>query len=73
VRSAEHLSTLIGSIYDAALDPALWVGVLEQTARFVGGPAASLVSKDAVSKTGEMAFQVGLDERYVQLYFDKYI
>jgi PAS domain-containing protein len=73
VREIEHLSALIGNIYDAALDPARWIDVLDKTARFVGGPAASLVSKDAVSKTGEFAFQFGLDEQYVQLYFDKYI
>jgi DNA-binding CsgD family transcriptional regulator/PAS domain-containing protein len=68
-----RLSQLIGDVYDAALDPAHWVDVLEKTARFVGGPAASLVSKDAASKTGEFAYQAGLDPAYVRLYFDKYI
>jgi DNA-binding CsgD family transcriptional regulator len=69
----ERLSELIGQIYDAALDPALWIDVLKKTAHFVGGPAASLVSKDAARKTGEFAFQAGLDSKYVQLYFDKYL
>ena len=73
MREEERLSALIGDVYDAALDPALWVGVLKKTAHFVGGPAASLVSKDAASKTGEFAFQAGLDPKYVQLYFDEYI
>ena len=73
MREDERLSGLIGDIYDAALDPALWTRALDKLARFVGGPAASLVSKDAASKTGQLVFQVGLDPRYVQLYFDKYI
>jgi hypothetical protein len=42
MREAERFSALIGDIYDAALDPSRWVGALAQTARFVGGPAASL-------------------------------
>jgi len=69
----EDFSSLISNIYDASLDPALWIDVLAQTARFVGGPAASLVSKDATSRTGQLAFQFGLDPEYVQSYFDKYV
>jgi len=73
MREAERLSALIGDIYDAALDSSLWVGVLEQTARFVGGSAASLYSRDIVRKTGNVAYQVGIDPQYEQLYLDKYI
>jgi DNA-binding CsgD family transcriptional regulator len=70
---ARQLSDLMSDIYDAALNPALWVGVLGKCAQFVGGPAASLVLKYTASKTGQLVFQAGLDEHYVQLYFDKYI
>jgi hypothetical protein len=38
----EQFSTLIGDIYDAALDPALWGNVLEQTCQFVNGYNAGL-------------------------------
>jgi DNA-binding CsgD family transcriptional regulator len=69
----EQLSALIGDIYDAALEPSLWMDVLDKTARFVGGPAATLVSKDATSKTGSVAYSYGIDPRYTQLYFDKYV
>lgn len=69
----EKLSALVGDIYDAALDPSLWIDVLGKCAEFVGGPAASLVSKDATSRTGQLAFQFGLDPQYVQSYFDKYV
>jgi DNA-binding CsgD family transcriptional regulator len=64
---------LIGDVYDAALDPALWVRVLEQAAGFVGGSAASLYTKDVANKTANAAFQYGLDPRYVQLYLQTYV
>jgi|HubBroStandDraft_6_1064221.scaffolds.fasta_scaffold1051581_2 hypothetical protein len=36
------LEIWVGDIYDAVLEPHLWIGVLEMTARFVGGSAASI-------------------------------
>jgi DNA-binding CsgD family transcriptional regulator len=69
----EQLSVLIGEIYDAALDPALWPQVLPKSAQFVGGRAASLFYKDAASKSGDFACDCGIDPHYRQLYFDKYI
>jgi hypothetical protein len=35
-------ATVSLDIYDAALDPELWIDVLEKAAKFVGGPAASI-------------------------------
>jgi DNA-binding CsgD family transcriptional regulator len=70
---AERLSSLIGEIYDATLDPSLWPGVLKRSAGFLGGMAGSIVSKDAASKTGFLYFHDGgIDPYYLQLYFDKY-
>ena len=66
------LSRLISRIYDASLDPTLWLDVLEQAANFVGGPAASLYSRDATSRGASAAYQFGLDPRYVRLYLEKY-
>ena len=43
-----------------------------KTARFVGGPAASLYSRDAVSRAASAAYQFGLDPRYVRLYVEEY-
>jgi DNA-binding CsgD family transcriptional regulator/PAS domain-containing protein len=71
MRESERLSALIGRIYDAALDPASWVDVLDQTARFVGGPAASLYYRDA-ERNLDVAYQSGIDPRYVKLYIDSY-
>ena len=71
---SEDLSTLIGDIYDAALDATLWVSVLGKTRDFVGGHAASLLAKTTTSKTGTIHYQDGrIDEHYVRLYFEKYM
>jgi DNA-binding CsgD family transcriptional regulator len=71
MRESERLSALIGRIYDATLDPNLWVDVLDEAARFVGGPASSLYYRDADRRPG-VAYQSGLDPRYVQLFVDTY-
>jgi DNA-binding CsgD family transcriptional regulator len=68
-----ELSNLIGSIYDAALDPALWEGVLRRSADFVDGTAASIYSKDSVSKTADLTFHVGVEKSFQQSYLDKYV
>jgi hypothetical protein len=73
VRGPEHLSTLIGNIYDAALDPGLWVSVLERAAKFANASAASLYSRDISGKTANIAYQYGLDPQYVQLYMQTYV
>ena len=62
------LTQLIGHIYDAALDGALWPDVLARIGVFLGGEAGGLLSKDAVSKAGTAHFTFGVDPHYVQLY-----
>jgi len=70
----ERLSALVGDIYDAALDPTLWVDVLGKTKGFIGGQAAALGWKDAVSKRGDTYYDDdGISSHYRRLYFDKYI
>jgi DNA-binding CsgD family transcriptional regulator/PAS domain-containing protein len=70
----EHLSELIGGIYDAALDPGRWSDMLDKTKHFVGGHAASLAWKDAVAKQGDTYYDdKEIDPHYRQLYFEKYI
>jgi DNA-binding CsgD family transcriptional regulator/PAS domain-containing protein len=70
---ATRLSALVGDIYDAALEPALWTGVVEKAGRFVGGSAASIFFRDSVLRTGNAYYQFGVDPHYEQLYFNKYI
>jgi hypothetical protein len=69
----EQLLSLVGDIYDAVLEPALWMGVLEKAANFVGGSAASIFSLDTVNRAGNAYYLFGMDKEYEQLYFDKYI
>jgi hypothetical protein len=70
---AARLSALIGDIYDAALEPVLWTGVVEKAGRFVGGSGASIFSRDSVRRTGNAYYSFGTDPQYEQLYFEKYI
>jgi DNA-binding CsgD family transcriptional regulator len=74
MNEAEIVSALVGDIYDAALDAALWPAALGQVSRFVGGPASGLYSKDATAKTGAIYYDDGgIDQRYVRLYFEQYV
>jgi DNA-binding CsgD family transcriptional regulator/PAS domain-containing protein len=68
-----HLSALIGSIYDAVLEPALWTGVVERAGKFVGGVGASIFRQDSVRKIGNSYYHSGIDPRFERLYFEKYI
>jgi DNA-binding CsgD family transcriptional regulator len=70
---AERLSRLIGHVYDATLDPELWPDALTQTAQFARGSAAGLFWKDVSSKSGGHVVTVGLEPRYTELYFEKYV
>ena len=70
---AQHVSSLIGDIYDAALDPELWPTVLEKSCGFVRGVASNLYSEDSAAKTGNIHYTWGVDRHYGRLYYDKYI
>src|SRR5712675_1577069 len=64
----EMLTCLVGHIYDAALDSALWTDALPRIGRFVGGTAGGILSKDTISKAGSAHYSFGVDPHYVQLY-----
>jgi DNA-binding CsgD family transcriptional regulator len=68
MRDDEVLTRLIGHIYDAALDAALWPSVLVMIGEFVGGQAGGILSKDSVSKISIPHYHFGVDPSYVQLY-----
>jgi len=73
MQDVQEVSSLIGDIYDAALDPALWIGVLLKARALVGGSCATLFSKDATRKSLNVYYDDGgLDPHYKQLYFNKY-
>jgi hypothetical protein len=73
VQEDESFHQLISDVYDAALDSALWMGVLEKSADFVGGSAASFFTRDVLNKTGNSDFNFGTEPHYNQLFVDKYV
>jgi DNA-binding CsgD family transcriptional regulator len=70
---AERVSQLIGDIYDASLDPALWPGVLERISGFVPGACVNLFSQDAVKHSANIHYIHGVEPAYVQSYNETYI
>ncbi len=72
MREDERFTLIVGNIYDAALNSALWTDVLGNIADFVGGQAGGLLSKDSVSKFGNAYYHVGVDPHYIQIYSETY-
>jgi DNA-binding CsgD family transcriptional regulator len=73
VDNVASFSTLIGDIYDAAVDPGRWTAVLVKVREFVGGSAASIFFKDATTRDAGVYYECGgLDPHYRQLCFDTY-
>lgn len=69
----EQVDSLIGDIYDAALDPSRWTAVLRQARDIVGGSAAVVFSKDARTRRLQIYHHCGgMDPYYRQLYFDQF-
>lgn len=71
--SLETISSLIGEIYDAALEPDHWPAVLEQVCGFVNGALAVVFWQDAALKMGGRYFSWNDNPHWTQLYFEKYI
>jgi DNA-binding NarL/FixJ family response regulator len=67
----EQFSALVGDIYDAALDPSLWSGVLEKICAFVPGTIGNIFIQDAVAKRANAGFGWGNDAYYEKLYLEK--
>jgi DNA-binding CsgD family transcriptional regulator len=69
---SQRVSDLVGDIYDAALDPAKWIGVLTKIVDFAGGRAGALAIKDSASELIEAHYQFGVDPDYMQAYSETY-
>ncbi|MBV8745679.1 MAG: helix-turn-helix transcriptional regulator [Xanthobacteraceae bacterium] len=63
---------IIADTYDAALQPALWEGVLARIATFVQGHVSGLLVKDPIRKFVEAHCHAGGDPHYMQLYAETY-
>ncbi|WP_262048446.1 helix-turn-helix transcriptional regulator [Bradyrhizobium sp. Bra78] len=70
---ANRFSSLVGEIYDAAVNPALRSGALEQVSHFVGGCAATILSRDSARLSIEIHQHFGTESRFRQLYRDRYV
>jgi DNA-binding CsgD family transcriptional regulator len=72
---AEELSRVVGDIYDASLDPALWPNAIESVCGYVGAASASLHSQDSISRATDALFWWGREDsapHYFQTYLDGY-
>ena len=68
----QKVSNLVGYIYDAALDPEMWVGVLAKIADFAGARAGALAVKDSASEVIETHYQFGINPDCMQAYSETY-
>jgi DNA-binding CsgD family transcriptional regulator len=68
----ETVSALLGDIYDAALDPALWPGVFDGISAYLGGANTSLSTHDNFHNSADFYFTSTHDPHYKQLYLDSY-
>jgi DNA-binding CsgD family transcriptional regulator len=64
------LAALIGDIYDASLDGALWPGVFESICSYVGGTEATLESRDNVRKYVDLHFSWAVGSDHLKRYSD---
>lgn len=64
---------LITSIYDAALDAAIWPTVMERISDWVIGCGASLVAEDRVNLDARLHQDFGFDPNWTKLYVEKYV
>jgi DNA-binding CsgD family transcriptional regulator len=72
VTEAEELSLIIGDIYDASLDRAQWPDAVNRIRRYLRASTASLVSQDAVTKAVDVHFMLGPEQKFLDLYYEKY-
>lgn len=68
-----ELSAVIGEIYDAAIDPALWEYTLGRICGYVGGYSAALFWHDTATRNAQALYLFNDDPHYTKLYFEKYV
>jgi DNA-binding CsgD family transcriptional regulator len=70
---AAIVSELIGLIYDAALNPALWPQALERACSFVGGSSSTLFWHDAATRRSDVLHLFNEEPHFTKLYFEKFV
>jgi DNA-binding CsgD family transcriptional regulator len=69
---AEELSRVIGTVYDAALDPELWPEAIRQACTFLNCMAGAIGAIDLLGRTPYVGIQWGYDADRWQSYLDRY-
>jgi DNA-binding CsgD family transcriptional regulator len=72
VDEADQLSSLIGDIYDAAVDPSCWRGALKKIAGFIDAFAVSIVTQSRIEEPLHYLHDFGVDPYYQRIYEEKY-
>src|ERR1700730_7045613 len=75
MREADELSRVIGDIYEASLDPALWPNAIESICGYVGAASASLHSQDSITRATDALFWWGRASsapHFFKIYLEKY-
>src|SRR5262249_38795027 len=67
-----HISSLIGEIYDAILDRAQWIKVLDKAALFVGADAGTLIWRNPMCRAVNVIHAFGIKPGYVEQYRESY-
>lgn len=67
-----HISSLIGEIYDAILDRAQWIKVLDKAAQFVGADAGTLIWRNPMCRAVNVIHAFGIKPGYVEQYRESY-
>jgi DNA-binding NarL/FixJ family response regulator len=70
--NSEHVSSLIGDIYDAVVDQTLWTRALDKASQFVGAQAGVLLWQNPANMSVELIHAFGVDSHYVDLYVEHY-
>jgi hypothetical protein len=68
MRPDEQISAVIGDIYDAELDPALWTSAFDKACDYIGCAEASLFSQDNIRKVANVYF-ASTHQLYLEKYF----
>jgi DNA-binding CsgD family transcriptional regulator/PAS domain-containing protein len=68
----DELSCVVASIYDAAVNPALWTDALAKIAAFGAGRAGALASADLVNQFVNAGHHAGPDLQYMQMHSETY-
>ncbi|MBR0799932.1 helix-turn-helix transcriptional regulator [Bradyrhizobium jicamae] len=67
----ERFSKLVGGIYDASLDPALWPDVFMEACKFIGASAATLASHHMVARGTTVFYNWGITPGYEKIYLER--